>query len=219
MLRRVAELLVADLILWLAFNLSLYQYDKIKQLLKCKCSQPFPKRGMLSFPIKSFAHIPWWEWSEYLCPPPPPPNWYFEILMLHVMVFGVMRLTNILRNEIKALLKEAWGSSLAPSSIWGHREKLAVCKLNHALGFSVSGTLRNKFLFISHSTCCILLAVQTDGNICLCGPLLMSSVKACWPDLSYRLLLVAEKQKLQKKHQKERLRKKSQRQVSSEAKK
>lgn len=50
---KLPELLIASLVLWLEFNWSLYKDDKVKQLLKCKCSQPFPfpeKIGMLSFP-------------------------------------------------------------------------------------------------------------------------------------------------------------------------
>lgn len=134
MLGKVAELRISSLILWLAFNLSLYQYDKVKQLLKCQYSQPFPKRGMLSFKLLSllpkFSDAMVWIFVD----PPSPPNWYFEILMLHVMVLGdggslweVIRLTNTLMNEINALLKEAWGNSLAPSTTWGHREKSVVC--------------------------------------------------------------------------------------------
>ena len=34
--RRLPELLIANRILWLAFSVSLYKYDNVKQLLKCK---------------------------------------------------------------------------------------------------------------------------------------------------------------------------------------
>lgn len=73
-------------------------------------------------------------------------------------------------NRISALMKETSESSLIPSSMWGHSEKMAVCEpesgpspntksmFNLTLEFSAFKTLRNEFLwFVSHLAYDILL--------------------------------------------------------------